>query len=65
MKFLASLGCDATPEEAAAFLQAQAAPGGELADDELGGVAGGCGSDHKRVSHTMEPGVPCQPGLII
>ena len=42
--FLAERGCDASPEEVAEFLRAKAAAGteGEIADDELDGVAGGC-----------------------
>ena len=41
-KFLASLGCDATPEEVSAFLKAKAGAEDELADEELDNVSGGC-----------------------
>ena len=42
--FLTEHGCDAAPEEVAEFLRAKAASGaeGELADEELDAVAGGC-----------------------
>ena len=54
--FLADHGCDAAPEEVATFLEARRSEQGEIADEELDSVAGGCGG-------TSEPGVPTRPPL--
>lgn len=40
-EFLAARGCDATPQEARAFVQAQLSRTGELASEELADVSGG------------------------
>lgn len=40
--FLKEHDCDASPEEVGAFLKAKAEQRGELADEELDSVAGGC-----------------------
>ena len=40
VEFLRTHGCEATEEEIAAFLKTRAS--GELSDEELDGVAGGC-----------------------
>lgn len=53
--FLADRGCDATPEDVATFLEARRTEQGEIADEELDSVAGGCGSS--------EPGLPSRPPL--
>ena len=39
--FLAERGCDATPEEARAFVSEKLSHTGELANEELAGVSGG------------------------
>ena len=58
--FLSERGCDATPEEVAEFLKAQAAGGaeGELADEELDAVAGGCNLEEAQLS-TYTFGIGC------
>lgn len=40
--FLKAHGCEASMEDVAAFLKEQQAKSGELADNELDNVAGGC-----------------------
>ncbi len=40
-EFLAQRGCDATPQEARAFVEAKLSRTGELASEELADVAGG------------------------
>ena len=57
-KFLASLGCDATPEEVSAFLKAKAGAEDELADEELDNVAGGCNLMEGALSF-MTAGIYC------
>ncbi len=46
-EFLAQRGCDATPQEARAFLEGKFSQTGELANEELAGASGGgiCGND--------------------
>ena len=50
--FLSERGCDASPEEVAAFLKGKATSGaeGELADEELDAVAGGCNGSEAGLS---------------
>ena len=43
--FLKSQGCEASMEDVAAFLKEQQAKTGELADNELADVAGGCNKE--------------------
>ena len=58
--FLSGRGCDAAPEEVAEFLKGKAAAGaeGELADEELDAVAGGCNSTEAALS-AFTAGVGC------
>ena len=46
-EFLKENGCEASKEEAEAFLKEKLEKQGELADEELDSVAGGCGSSSK------------------
>ena len=48
--FLKAHGCEAGMEDAAAFLKEQQAKTGELADNELDNVAGGCNRDEAMMS---------------
>ena len=48
--FLADRGCDATPEDVAGFLEARRAEQGEISDEELDSVAGGCNTSEAWVS---------------
>lgn len=50
--FLADRCCDATPEAVAAFLQTKRAEQGEISDEELDSVAGGCNTSEGYISIT-------------
>ena len=56
--FLKSHGCEASMEDVAAFLKEQQAKSGELADNELADVAGGCNSSEIRLS-VLTAGLGC------
>lgn len=47
--FLKERDCEATPEEVVDFLKAKQAQQGELADEELDSVAGGCSDTGDKV----------------
>ena len=56
--FLKSHGCEASMEDVAAFLKEQQAKSGELADNELADVAGGCDSNEATLS-ILTAGLGC------
>ena len=56
--FLKAQGCEASMEDVAAFLKEQQAKSGELADNELDNVAGGCNMEEAALS-TFTLGVAC------
>lgn len=56
--FLKSHGCEASKEDVAAFLKEQQAKTGELADNELEDVAGGC-NGYEAVISACSLGVGC------
>ena len=55
--FLKSHGCEATEEEIAAFLKTRAS--GELSDEEIDGVAGGCSEDAETMLSIFSVGFGC------
>ena len=58
--FLKSHGCEASMEDVAAFLKEQQAKNGEVADNELMNVAGGCGFNGDEAwASVMGLGVAC------
>ena len=52
-------GCDATYEQAQAFLQEKQAKVGELSDDELNSVAGGECTSVEALAFTISAGLAC------
>ena len=56
--FLKSHGCEASMEDVAAFLKEQQAKSGEVADDELDNVAGGC-NDGEALASLFSVGTYC------
>ena len=61
--FLADRCCDAAPEDVTAFLEARRAEQGEIADEELGTVAGGCNTSEAWVS-AFSIGIACATAAI-
>ena len=61
--FLKSHGCEASMEDVAAFLKEQQAKSGELADNELDNVAGGCDGGEAYVS-IISAGIMCAVSAI-
>ena len=61
-QFLADHDCDATPEEFAAHLAAQAQLAGEVADNALEDVAGGVNVTRAPTSLQIMRGIPCMIG---
>lgn len=61
--FLARQGCDATPEDVADFLKERQSDQGEIADEELGSVAGGC-NGQEAVMSIFTVGVLCAGAAI-
>lgn len=56
--FLKAQGCEASMEDVAAFLKEQQAKTGELADNELDNVAGGC-SGAEALASVFGYGITC------
>ena len=56
--FLKAQGCEASMEDVAAFLKEQQAKTGELTDNELDNVAGGCNGTEAEVS-ILTVGIGC------
>ena len=61
--FLADRGCDATPEDVAAFLRGRQSDQGEISDEELDSVAGGC-NGQEAVMSVFTVGVLCAGAAI-
>ena len=61
--FLEGHGCDATPEQAVAFLKEKRSEQGEMSDDELDSVAGGCHPMEGTLS-VMTVGIGCAVAAI-
>ena len=61
--FLEQSGCDATPDELAAFLKGRQSGQGEIADEELDSVAGGC-NGQEAVMSIFTVGVLCAGAAI-
>lgn len=57
-EFLKAQGCEATEAEVAEFLKSKQSAEGEVADEELDAVAGGCNKDEAIMS-TISLGVAC------
>ena len=57
-EFLKEQGCEATESEVAEFLKSKQSAEGEVADEELDAVAGGCNKDEAIMS-TISLGVAC------
>ena len=56
--FLKANGCEASKEEFTEFLKEQQAKTGEISDDELGNVAGGCHKSEAIIS-VVTAGIVC------
>ena len=56
--FLKANGCEASKEELAELLKEQQAKVGEISDDELDSVAGGCNGNEAAIS-AMSAGLVC------
>ena len=62
-EFLKAQGCEATAEELAAFLKGQKS--GELSDEELDNVGGGCDTAAEAAFSVMSGGIGCAARAIV